>query len=583
MRFATRVLILQLAAATLVVAVCVAAFAALGIRQLRAETEAMALGIARTAASHPEVQQAVASYAGASEPDPVVLAASPLQQYALAVAELTGALFVVIADDEGLRLAHPEPARLGQRVSTEYEAVLAGNELVEWESGTLGPSVRAKVPVRTPGGDVAGEVSVGFAPERAFADVPALVALSAAIAAVALAVGVVVAFGIRRRLERLTRGVQPDELGALLQSRAALLEGVHDGVLTVSADRVVQACNPAAGAVLELDAHRVTGRTIDELDLPPRLRRPLEAALAGARAVQHGELVLEERVAFFEVRSVRHGEEDLGAVVVLRDRTDVAALAQRLDAVRAATTALRVQRHEFANRMHVASGMLAAGRVDETRALLGEFADRGALPEEAGVHVGEPLLRSFLAAKAIEAAERGVELRLGDDTLVLGTVAEPEDVAAVLGNLIDNAVAAAVAGSEPRWVEVTLLDDGEQLALTVADSGAGIEDPDRVFERARAREDEESAAPDAVHGRGIGLPLARRFSRRRGGELWVVSPGGDGHGAVFGARLPGVMRQGAADADGADGADRADGTDRAGGADRVDGVDRGVAESGGRA
>ncbi|GAA3649977.1 sensor histidine kinase [Microbacterium marinilacus] len=530
---------MQLAAAVVVVAVCALAFGAVGVRQLRAETESTALGIARTAASDPQVRAEVAAYAGPGGYDTAALADGPLQQYALAVAERTGALFVVIADDDGIRLAHPEDARLGQRVSTGYEAVLAGHEVVEWESGTLGSSVRAKVPVPGPDGDgIVGEVSVGFATDRAFADAPALAGAVAAIALVALALALLVALVIRRRLERLTRGVQPDELAALLQSRAAVLEGVHDGVIAVSADRVVRACNPAAAEALSLDGHEATGRPIDDLDLPPRLRRTLDAALAGESTV-HGELVLTDRVVFLEVHGVRHDGDDLGVVAVLRDRTDVVALAERLDAVRAATNAMRAQRHEFANRMHVASGMLAAGRVEETRALLAEFADRGALPEEGQVGVAEPFLRSFLAAKAVEAGERGVDLRLGDDTLVLGTVHEPEDAAAVLGNLIDNAVTAAVAAGAPRWVEVTLLDDGDQLALTVADSGRGVDAPESVFERARAREDEAEAGE--VHGRGIGLPLARRFSRRRGGELWVVSPGGEGHGAVFGARLPGVM------------------------------------------
>lgn len=530
---------MQLGAAAVVVAVCVAAFAVLGVRQLRAETESMALGIARAAASDPQVRDAVAEYRGAVALDPDALAAGPLQEYGQAVAERTGALFVVIADDEGLRLAHPDPQLLGERVSTEYRAVLGGSEVVEWQRGTLGLSARAKVPVFAPDGDdVVGEVSVGFTPERVFADAPALAVAAAALAAVALTVAVVVALVIRRRLERLTRGVQPDELGALLQSRAAVLEGVHDGVIAVSPDRVVRACNAAAAAAVGLAGAELTGRRLDDVTLPPRLRRALDAALAGEASVR-GELALSDRVAFFDVRRVSHAGDDLGVVVVLRDRTDVVALAQRLDAVRAATNALRVQRHEFANRMHAASGMLAAGRVDETRELLARFADRGALPEEAAFALDEPFLRSFLAAKSIEAGERGVALRVGDDSLVLGTVAEPEDVAAVLGNLIDNAVTAAVSGGPPRWIEVSLLDDGDELALTVTDSGPGVDDPATVFDRARER---EGASDGAVHGRGIGLPLARRFTRRRGGELWLVEPRGDGHGAAFAARLPGVMR-----------------------------------------
>lgn len=58
----------------------------------------------------------------------------------------------MIADDHGIRLAHPDPALLGQQVSTDYTRVLAGDEVVTWERGTLGVSARAKVPIYPPEG-----------------------------------------------------------------------------------------------------------------------------------------------------------------------------------------------------------------------------------------------------------------------------------------------------------------------------------------------------------------------------------------------------------------------------------------------
>ncbi|WP_029149605.1 sensor histidine kinase [Microbacterium indicum] len=535
MRFATRILVTQILAAAAIVAICLAAFFGFGVFQLRQEASAMGLAIARSVASDPDVQSVAAEYAGQTDPDPAELRDGILQAQAQDVADRTGALFVVIANDRGRRLAHPDADELGGELSTPYGDVLAGEEVVDWETGTLGLSARAKVPIVDEAtGSVIGEVSVGFAPARVYGGLPAIGALVAGIAAVALAVGAIVAVLIRRRLERLTRGVQPDEIDALLQSRAAVLGGVRDGVVQVAPDGVIRACNDQATAILEL-AGDPTGRRYRSAGLPQRLVRQIEGALAGD-ALAEGELVLDERVAYVEVR----GTAGRGAVAVLRDRTDVVALAQRLESVRAATGALRVQRHEFANRMHAAQGLLAAGRVSDAEELIAEFVERGAVPEEAAFAVGDPFLQSFLVSKASEAAERGVSLRMSDDTFVRGSVVEPEDVAAVIGNLVDNAVVAAVAGEEPRWVEVALLDDGDTLALTVTDSGAGVADPENVFENARAREDEEG---DAVHGRGIGLPLARRFARRRGGSLQLVAARGEGHGAVFAARLPGTMRE----------------------------------------
>ncbi|MBZ4296378.1 histidine kinase, partial [Mycobacterium tuberculosis] len=70
----------------------------------------------------------------------------------------------------------------------------------------------------------------------------------------------------------------------------------------------------------------------------------------------------------------------------------------------------------------------------------------------------EPFLRAFIGAKGVQAHERGVQLRVGLETARAGQLVEAQDVTAILGNLVDNAVAAVIDGApaEPdeRWVEV---------------------------------------------------------------------------------------------------------------------------------
>jgi two-component system CitB family sensor kinase len=218
------------------------------------------------------------------------------------------------------------------------------------------------------------------------------------------------------------------------------------------------------------------------------------------------------------------------------------------------TTALRAQRHEFANRLHAVSGLLEIGRVDQAKRYLADVLEHGPLryPVKHADRLTEPHLQAFLGAKGVEAAERGVLLQLGPETLVSGSVVEPGDVTTVLGNLVDNAVRAAVAGgTSPAWVEVEVLDDGRDLHLSVMDSGRGVDDEHAVFARRPAAEPIGDAGadphaepgpdpepdPDRVHGLGFGLPLSREIARRAGGDVWLASPRGDGHGAVFCARL----------------------------------------------
>jgi len=522
MRFATRMLVVQVATQVVVVAVCTAVFAWLGVQQLKAEADSSALNIARSVAESPEVRDLVTAYsADPGTPDAARLRDGILQHYAADVTSRTEGLFVVITDDHGIRLAHPDPDRLGEVVSTSFADALAGREVVTWETGTLGESARAKVPVYPPsGGDPVGEVSVGFERASVFDDLPALLGGIALAVVLAVAIGAGVALLMRRRLERLTLGVQPEELVALVQTQTAVLESADEGVVALDDTGVVRVCTAAAERLLGItDA---VGRPVHELGLAPSV----VAALSGPGAPTG--LPLGDRVVLIDVRPVRRGARTFGRVATLRDRTDVVALSGRLDSVRAMGDALRVQRHENANRLHAAVGLLDAGRTAEARAFLADLVDRGSV---------DAMLQSFLGAKALAARERGVALRVSDDTFLSGTVDDVEDVVAVLGNLVDNAITAAASAPAPREVEIAVLGDGDAVVLTVSDTGGGISDVDAAF-APRERGDD----PAAVHGLGIGLPLSREFARRRGGDVWVVDPGGDGGGAVVAARLPGVLQ-----------------------------------------
>ena len=141
------------------------------------------------------------------------------------------------------------------------------------------------------------------------------------------------------------------------------------------------------------------------------------------------------------------------------------------------STALRAQRHEFANQLHTIAGFMSIGQHQQARNYLERLAATGPLkfPVDQAELLQDPYLQAFIGAKGVEADERGVSLRIGPETLVRGQVTEPQDVTTVLGNLIDNAVNAAVAGTAAeRWVELELLDDEGGAAAAPCTSSSPI-------------------------------------------------------------------------------------------------------------
>ena len=260
-RFATEVLLLQLAVVTAVVLLTSAVFAGIAVQRLGHEAEATALAVAQSVAGDADVRSEVARLSvDGTEIDGEALADGPLQLTSASVQQRTGALFVVVTDDHGIRLAHPDAERIGERVSTSPDAALRGEETVAWERGTLGDSARAKVPVYAPDvavGDragVVGEVSVGFAPARVYDTLLRDSVPVVGVALLALALGTGASMLVRRRLDRLTLGLQPDDLATLVQNQQAVLGGVGEGVLAVGSDGRVSVCNEQAAELLGVEA-----------------------------------------------------------------------------------------------------------------------------------------------------------------------------------------------------------------------------------------------------------------------------------------------------------------------------------------
>lgn len=548
MKLRTQVLLLQSAVVVVTLGIGFAVFATTTENRVTDEHGQRALAIARTVAADEAVRSEVARLAAADDgvvgPDNPELAGGDLQNDAESVRAATGALFVVITDEMGLRLAHPDPQLLGLRVSTDPAEALAGREVVVSESGTLGHSVRAKVPVTDPAsGRVVGEVSVGISTDRVHSDLRSDLGYAALVALGALAFGTVGSILLANRWKTLTLGLEPDQLAELVREQEVVLRGISDGVVATDTSGTVTVVNAEARRLLNL--HGGAGDPVAAIGISPRLLDIMEEAQSTPIAATAG-----DRVVVAVARRVVHDRKDLGTVMSVRDRTDIENLTRELGAVQSLTTALRAQRHEFANRLHLLNGLLQQGRTEQAAEFIGQIIGSGPLGQqlEGADAVADPYLHAFLTAKAAHARESGVRLVLGENTWAHGVLRVPVDVTTILGNLLDNAVEAArESGRRPAEVEVELVEDGQDLHITVADTGNGVaeEISDVFLEGATTHTD--SGVPG---GRGMGLALAQQIARDHGGDVLLVDRGGHRTpdnptgGAVFLATLVGVLDEG---------------------------------------
>jgi two-component system CitB family sensor kinase len=435
---------------------------------------------------------------------------------------------VVVIDLHGIRHSHPTPALIGEPVG-EPIAVLDGLPHVGSDQGATGRSANGKAPLKGPTGTLVGEVSAGIPERDVFGELLRELPTFGLYAAIATALGSAAAFLLARRLKRSTFGLELEEIAGLLQDREAMLHGIREGVIAFDPDDRITVVNDEARHLLGLGT--ALGSTLDDVLPDGRLRRALDGTLTGADL---SVLTDDHCLVVNRMPVALHGRE-LGAVVTVRDRTELIGLLRELDSVRGLTDALRAQQHEFTNRMHTVAGLLDIGDHDAAYEYAVESAGADqALTESVRERIGNPLLVGLIVAKTTVAAERGVRIELSDDSALGEDPPHLRRLLTIVGNLLDNAIDAAVGGSAPeggREVRLSLIEAVDQVMVRVADSGSGIPPgaAESIFE------DGWSTRPDrGTARRGLGLALVHRLVQRDGGTVTVS----EGPGAVFTVVLP---------------------------------------------
>jgi len=521
MSLAGQLLALQL----VIVSIVLVAVAAVSLAQSAANFRATETPRARSVAENVAAQAAVRL--ALEEPRHEGVA----QEFATNAMSLSGATYVIVARSDRTIIAGPDAGQLRQRLDLHGSPVLSGRpwEGVVTDQGAK--AVVAHVPVlsTTPGrvGQVIGLVAAGRDYPSWLESLRIATPNLLTYLGLGIAVGVLGSLLVARRVKRQTLGLEPREIAGLAEHREALLHGIKEGVIALDQQQRVTLVNDEASRLLGLPPDPL-GHSLDELDLPPRMRD----VLAGLDGAGTDSIVLRRgRVLALNLMPVAVRGRSIGAVVTLRDRTELDTLTDELRGARSATEALRAQAHQFANRMHTIAGLIELEEYAEAlRFATSTTAAHNALARSIADRIHEPALAALLLAKSAEVTERGARLIVAEESsLRPEDVGEPEDLLLVVGNLVDNALDAL--GGDAGWICVTVRSTDGGVLVEVRDSGPGIapELADEVFQHGFTTKVARSGG-----ARGLGLALTRQACMRRGG--WVQVRNDDG--AVFTALLP---------------------------------------------
>ncbi|MCK6081244.1 sensor histidine kinase [Microbacterium sp. EYE_5] len=482
-------------------------------RSIRDSYRERMVGVALSISRLPTIVEAF------DDPDP----SATIQPLAEVIREASDLTYVVVTDADGIRYSHPNEDRIGESVSTDPSAPLSGQVWSGTETGTLGESYRVKVPLYAGGGEsgeVIGSVSVGVLESELAADVQSRLPWLLLALGGSAVVGVFGAAGVAALIRRRILGLEPEQIAELVGERETMLHRLSEGVVRVDRDGVVASANDAAVRLLGAGA-LVGERAADVLEGPI-----LDVLEHGER---EGRLVLAgERPLIARATGLRDDDgRPVGGTLLLRDHTELHQAVREMDGQQSLTDGLRAQAHEFANSMHVVSGLLELGAWDDARDFIARMQPGGSLDIGTASEQLGPEVAALLSAKFARAKELGIAMSVDAEGVVPADAFG--DLVTVVGNLVDNALDACRSGDA---LAVAVRSGADGVRVTVDDSGPGV-DPAvaaRVFDEGVSTKD------PSARTRGVGLALVRRIARRRSGDVRLErSPLG---GARFAVVLP---------------------------------------------
>ncbi|GAB4401143.1 MAG: ATP-binding protein [Anaerolineales bacterium] len=139
------------------------------------------------------------------------------------------------------------------------------------------------------------------------------------------------------------------------------------------------------------------------------------------------------------------------------------------------------------------------------------------------------LVQTILKRLSPQATPKRITLRSSLPANLEPVLADEDRITQVLVNLVANAIQYTPEGGE---VLVSALQRGNEIHISVKDTGIGIPQEHLANIFTRFYRVDKSRSRNAGGGSGIGLTIARHIVEAHGGRIWVESKG-EGQGSTF--------------------------------------------------
>ncbi|MDQ0271869.1 ATP-binding protein [Cytobacillus purgationiresistens] len=479
-----------------------------------------AISLAHSVALMPEIKNAF------ELDDP----SSVIQEIVEPIQKESGAEFIVVGNTEGIRYAHPNPSFIGEKMvgGDNTRALQHGESYVSVQEGTLGLSIRGKVPIISDG-SIIGVVSVGFLNDN----VQLMVKDQSK--SLWMTIGIIVLLGISgavfitHYIKRLLHDMEPEEISHLYFQKEAILQSTHEGIIAVDDIGEITAMNKAAMDIVFTEEANKQNNYI---------RSPIHAVIPSLDIFKHlkemdrfnnREMVFGENVVLVNGMPIFSNNLFTGVVFTFRKKTELEKVTEELKRIKQYANAQRALTHEFSNKLHIILGLVQYDRKNDAIQFIKKESNLqqtrlSFLTEK----VADPLIQALLQGKYNQANELGITMDIHKDSRMdhQFTSLKQDAILTALGNVIENALESVKVKDEgERRVSIFFTDIGDDCIFEVNDSGSGVaeENIKRIFD--------QGFSTKKGYSRGTGLALTRLMVNKMGGEIMLED--GELGGACF--------------------------------------------------
>lgn len=433
----------------------------------------------------------------------------------------TDANYIVIGDEHGIRVTHPDPDKVGFPMvgDDNSPALLHKKTYLSLREGTLGFGIRGKAPIVNKQGKVVGIVSVGYLLTSIHSWHNLYLKPIIAMMVMMLISSIVGAFLFSRHIKKKMLNMEPEEIALSLRMESAILQSVYEGVIAVNNNGLIYSINQNAKQILGLEniTQPLENMHIKSVVEPHEFFVPTEREDVSVKdeiLLLNGQQVIASRTA------CQLDNKALGWVISFRNKDDIFTLSRQLSQVQQHTESLRVMRHEYANKLSTIAGLIQLGAYDDAlKTIQQESSQKQQLIDFFVNHFDNNLVAGLLLSKHVRAKELGLTLEFDPTCYLDKRMPEQlssDQLTSILGNLLDNAFEATMKNkTSNRIISLLISNAAHELIIEVADNGIGIDESMKtaIFERGVTTKTES--------GHGYGMYLINRYVTYAGGYITI--------------------------------------------------------------